>query len=87
VMAFAQAMANRPPLAVAHIKKCIYEGIDMPISDGLLMEGMLFQELVKSPEAMERMRAYVSTGQPSPRQRVQMALDAAQKQWEDSQKC
>jgi len=85
VMAFAQAMAARPPLAVAHIKKCIYEGIDMPISDGLLMEGMLFQELVKSPEAMERMRAYVSTGQPSPRQRIQLELEATHKKWEECQ--
>jgi len=85
-MAFAKAMADRPPLAVAHIKKCIYEGIDMPISQGLEMERVLFQELVKSEEAMTRMKAYVSTGQPSPRQRTQLELEAVQKQWEECQK-
>jgi len=85
-MNFAKAMAERPPLAVAHIKKCIYEGCDMPISQGLEMERTLFQELVKSEEAMTRMRAYVSTGQPSPRQRIQLELEAVQKQWEDCQK-
>ncbi len=82
-MAFAQGIAERPPLAIAHTKQCIYEGLDMPISEGLAMESALFQELVKSEEAMTRMKAYVSTGQPSPRQRVQMALEAAHKQWEE----
>jgi len=82
---FAKAMAERPPLAVAHIKKCIYEGCDMEISEGLMMESKLFQELVKSPEAMERMRAYVATGQPSPRQRVQMELEATHKKWKEYQ--
>lgn len=82
VMNFAKGLADRPPLAVAHIKRCIYEGIDMPISEGLALESVLFQELLRSEEAIQRMRAYVSTGQPSPRQRMQMALEAAHKQWE-----
>jgi len=85
VMAFAQAMAARPPLAIAYTKRCIYAAMDMPLTEGLTIEGTLFQELVKSPEAMERMRAYVSTGQPSPRQYIQMELDAVHKKWEECQ--
>jgi len=86
VMNFAQAMANRPPLAIAYTKQCIYAAMDMPIKEGLEIEGRLFQELVKSPEAMERMKAYVSTGQPSPRQYIQMELEAVHKKWEACQR-
>ncbi|MDD5191230.1 MAG: enoyl-CoA hydratase/isomerase family protein, partial [Dehalococcoidales bacterium] len=81
VMNFARAMTERPPLAIAHTKKCIYAAMDMPIREGLDMERRLFQELVKSPEAMGRMKAYVSTGQPSPRQRIQLELEAIHKKW------
>lgn len=62
-LAFARRIAFMPPLAVSHIRRCIYEGMEMPLEDGLTMESELFQELVKSDEAMERMRAYVATGQ------------------------
>ncbi len=60
---FARALAARPPLAVRHIRRCIYEGLDMPIDDGLAMESELMAELLQSDEALERMRAYVATGQ------------------------
>ncbi|HUV43980.1 MAG TPA: enoyl-CoA hydratase/isomerase family protein [Dehalococcoidales bacterium] len=62
-LAFARELATRPPLAVHHIRQCIFEGIDMPLEDGLAMESELFRELLQSGEAMERMRAYVATGQ------------------------
>jgi enoyl-CoA hydratase/carnithine racemase len=65
VMQFAQVLASMPPLAVHHIRKCVYKGMEMDIEDGLAMESELFQELVASDEAMERMSAYVSTGQKS----------------------
>lgn len=62
-IAFAKELATRPPLAVQHIRRCIYEGMEMPLEDGLAMESELFRELVQSDEAMERMRAYVAAGQ------------------------
>jgi len=60
---FAQELAARSPLAVQLIRRCIYEGIDMMLDDGLALESELFRETVKSNEALERMRAYVATGQ------------------------
>ena len=54
-----------PPLAVHHIRKCVYEGMEMDIEDGLAMESELMAELMASDEALERMSAYVATGQKS----------------------
>jgi enoyl-CoA hydratase/carnithine racemase len=65
VMAFAKVLAERPPLAVHHIRKCVYEGMEMDIEDGLAMESELMAELMASDEALERMSAYVATGQKS----------------------
>ena len=65
VMEFAQALAGMPPLAVHHIRKCVYEGMEMDIEDGLAMESELMAELMASDEALERMSAYAATGQRS----------------------
>jgi len=62
-LAFARELAARSPLAVKHIRRCIYEGMEMPLEDGLAMESELFRELVRSDEAMALMRQYVSGGQ------------------------
>jgi len=62
-LAFAQELSLRPPLAVHHIRQCIFEGMDMSLEDGLAMESELMRELLASDEALERMRAYVATGQ------------------------
>jgi len=71
VMQFAQALAGMPPLAVHHIRKCVYKGMEMDIGDGLAMETVLFNELMASEEALERMSAYVATGQRSQGQIVE----------------
>jgi enoyl-CoA hydratase/carnithine racemase len=60
---FAKELASKSPFAVSLLRRCVYEGIDMPLSDGLALAGELFQETIKSLEALERMRAYVATGQ------------------------
>ena len=65
VMDFAKVLARMPPLAVHHIRKCVYEGMEMNIEDGLAMESELMAELMASEEALERMSAYVKTGQRS----------------------
>jgi enoyl-CoA hydratase/carnithine racemase len=63
VIAFAKAIAAQPPLAVAHIRRCIYEGMEMPLDDGLALESELFAELIKSDDALNLMRTYVAMGQ------------------------
>ncbi len=60
---FARELASKPPLAVSHIRRCLYEGMSLSLDDGLALEAELMREVVKSGEAMERMRAYVATGQ------------------------
>jgi enoyl-CoA hydratase len=62
-IAFAKRIAAQPPLAVAHIRKAIYEGMNMPLVDGLALESKLFMELVKSDDALRLMKEYVAGGQ------------------------
>jgi len=64
---FAKRIAAQPPLAVAHIRKAIYEGINMPLVDGLALESKLFMELVKSDDALRIMKEYVAGGQDAER--------------------
>lgn len=65
-MAFAQDLATRPPMAIGHIMRCIYEGGQMPLRDGLALEGRLFFELTRSDDAKRIMSAYVDGGQKVP---------------------
>jgi len=68
---FAKTLAEIPPLAMHHTRQCIYNALDMPIEHGLAIESELFQELLKSEDALERMRAFVSTGQAGLRERME----------------
>ena len=63
VMAFAQELAAKPPLAVINIKKAIYEGSNRTLPDGLLLERELFFETLRRDDALEIMRLYVAAGQ------------------------
>jgi len=61
---FARGLADRPPLAVAYVKRCIHEGTKMSIDEGLALEGQLFWDLVKTDDAHQLMSEYVAEGQP-----------------------
>jgi len=63
VMAYAQDLALRPPMAIGHIMQCIYEGGQMPLRDGLALESRLFFELTQSEDAKRIMSLYVEGGQ------------------------
>jgi len=63
VMAFANELAAKPPLAVINIKKAIHEGGSMTLQDGLLLERRLFFEAMRSDNALLIMRLYVAAGQ------------------------
>jgi len=63
VMAFAKELASKPPKAVEYIRRCVYEGWDLPLAEGLALESKLFMELLTTGEALQRMRDYVATGQ------------------------
>ena len=62
-LAFAKELAASPPLAVAHIKRCIYEGTEMPFKEGQALSGQLFMELARSDDAYRLMKEYVAGGQ------------------------
>lgn len=62
-IAFGKELALRPPLAIAHNMRCIYEGGDMHLREGLMLEQQLFQELTRSDDAKAIMAAYTATGQ------------------------
>ena len=82
-MKFARALADRSPFAVSLLRRAVYEGWDMPLGDGLAMASALFQETTKSPEALERMRAYVNSGQPSASARLAAERAAIEAQWKE----
>jgi enoyl-CoA hydratase len=63
VMAFANDLAAKPPLAIANIKKAIYEGSSIPLQDGLMLERELFFECLRSDDAVNIMSLYVAAGQ------------------------
>ena len=63
VMAFARELAAKPMVGVKNIKKCIYEGLDLTLQEGLLLERKLFFESIQDPESQEIMKLYVESGQ------------------------
>lgn len=66
-IAFAKRIAAQPPLAVESIRKAIYEGMNMPLTDGLMLESRLFRDLLKSDDALRLMKEYVAGGQDAQR--------------------
>jgi enoyl-CoA hydratase/carnithine racemase len=63
VVAFAHQLAAKPAQGVANIKRAIYEGSNMTLKDGLLLERELFFDAIRNDEAIEIMRTYVDAGQ------------------------
>lgn len=63
VMAFANELAAKPPLAITNIKKAIHAGSSMTMQDGLILERKLFFESLRSDDAINAMRLYVAAGQ------------------------
>ena len=63
VLEFARELASRPPMAIAHIKRCIYEGSELSLEEGLALEGKLFRELLVSDDAFRLMSEYAAGGQ------------------------
>jgi enoyl-CoA hydratase/carnithine racemase len=64
VQAFAERFAHGPALAIAAIKRCVHEGSQRTLADGLALEGMLIERLFKSKDADEGLHAFVEKRQP-----------------------
>jgi enoyl-CoA hydratase/carnithine racemase len=47
-----------PPLALDHIKRAVYEGLERPLADGLALERDLIEDLFRSRDAQEGLTAF-----------------------------
>jgi enoyl-CoA hydratase len=57
-LALASELAERPPLSLALIKRCIIKGSELPLTDGLRLEQDAFLETMRSDDASRLMRRY-----------------------------
>ncbi len=57
--AFALKLARGATLAQAYIKRCVYEGIEESLANGLALERELVSKLFASEDAREGLRAFV----------------------------
>jgi enoyl-CoA hydratase/carnithine racemase len=58
-------LAAGPPLAIANIKRAVYEGLDGPLDEGLALERELVEELFRSHDANEGLTAFSEKRTPS----------------------
>jgi enoyl-CoA hydratase/carnithine racemase len=64
VRELAERFAGGPALATAAIKRCVYEGGQLPLDGGLALEQSLMEELFRSRDATEGMTAFVEKRRP-----------------------
>jgi enoyl-CoA hydratase/carnithine racemase len=65
VRAIAEKFANGPRLAHAHIKRTVYEGLQLPLSEGLALERDLVEELFDTHDAREGLTAFTEKRTPA----------------------
>ena len=64
VAAAAARLAAGPALAIAAIKRCVHEGGQLPLGDGLALEAELMEGLFNSRDAAEGLAAFVEKRKP-----------------------
>jgi enoyl-CoA hydratase/carnithine racemase len=57
-------LAELPPLALAEIKRAVFDGIDRPLAEGLELERELIGRLFRSKDASEGLNAFVEKRAP-----------------------
>ena len=53
---YARAVATKPRPVLAHIKRCVHEGLQHTLVDGLKLEQELFLDLIASPPAQSKLK-------------------------------
>jgi enoyl-CoA hydratase/carnithine racemase len=61
---YAERLAAGPRLAIAAIKRCVHEGGQLPLEDGLALEAELVEQLFRSKDASEGLHAFVEKRAP-----------------------
>lgn len=64
VREYAARFANGPALATAAIKRCVHDGGERSLADGLALEAELVEELFRSTDANEGLNAFVQKRTP-----------------------
>ena len=64
VTEYAARLAALPALAVAAIKRCVHEGSQKTLDDGLALEAELMEQLFRSEDAAEGLKAFVEKRTP-----------------------
>jgi len=64
VLAQARRFASGPALALAAIKRCVYEGAQLPLDRGLALEAEEIERLFRSRDANEGLQAFVDKRAP-----------------------
>jgi enoyl-CoA hydratase/carnithine racemase len=64
VREYAERLASGPALAIAAIKRCVHEGVQKTLDDGLALEAELMEQLFRSKDADEGLHAFVEKRQP-----------------------
>jgi enoyl-CoA hydratase/carnithine racemase len=59
VREYAEQLAAGAALAIASIKRCVYEGSQMTLDEGLALEAELMERLFRSQDASEGLQAFV----------------------------
>jgi len=62
--AHVQKLAAGPPVALAAIKRCVHEGAEQTLDEGLALERALIEELFRSQDATEGLTAFVEKRAP-----------------------
>ena len=76
-----------PPLALAAIKRCVYEGMRAPLEQGLALERELIEELFRSQDAAEGLTAFSEKRAPSSSHEHRRAIRAADRAPRSSGAC
>ncbi len=61
---YAERLAAGSRGAMAAIKRCVHEGAQLPLDDGLALEAELVEQLFRSEDAAEGLRAFTEKRQP-----------------------
>ena len=64
VREYAERLATGPALAIAAIKRCVHEGVQKTLDDGLALEAELMESLFRSKDADEGLHAFVEKRKP-----------------------
>jgi enoyl-CoA hydratase/carnithine racemase len=64
VRSYAEALAGGPGLAIAAIKRCVHEGSQVSLDQGLALEAELMEQLFRSKDADEGLHAFVEKRKP-----------------------